>query len=228
MPRYTSWYKTAYRDTEYFWGSHSISSEYTKNTEFYPNQNLYKYISTSYLTFSPQKSLKFSLTKMPELTSSVKCFSKDSLKQVNQTQYHAHWLSRLAHFLLVTNIWNHMISLICHYLLCDTDHFICDVFLTSRWFPVTIKPRSNVSVSGIRVNGTSWTQSRQSLECWHSPFTGSQSAIPGLKASMQSTVSCTMLESWDYSPSVKSSDRRWLWSERWYVLSCSVQPMSTL
>ena len=49
MPRY----KTAYRDTDYFWGSDKISSKYTKNTEFYPNQNLFKNISTSYLTFKP-------------------------------------------------------------------------------------------------------------------------------------------------------------------------------
>ena len=66
MPRYASRYKTTYRDTDYFLGSHKTSSKYTKNTEFYLKQNLFKNISTSYLTFSPQKSLKFSLTKMPD------------------------------------------------------------------------------------------------------------------------------------------------------------------
>ena len=62
-----SWYASSV--SQYWWllGSHKLSPEYKKNTEFDPNQILFKNISTSYLTFEPQKSVKFSLKKMPKI-----------------------------------------------------------------------------------------------------------------------------------------------------------------
>ena len=93
MLRYTSRYKNTYCDTDYFLGSHKTLK---KNTEFYPNQNLFKNISTSYLTFSPQKSLKFSLTKMPDRR--LKNIS--TIKSVLRVA-HQRWSERLSVFPII-------------------------------------------------------------------------------------------------------------------------------
>ena len=62
MQRYASRYKTVYRNTDYF-----TDQTIQKYCSILSKPNFFKqYYSTSYMTFSPQRSLKFSLTKMPD------------------------------------------------------------------------------------------------------------------------------------------------------------------
>ena len=66
MPRYASRYKNAYRDTDYFGGSHKISSKYKKKTLNFIQTKICLKILPLHTWHLANKSLKFFLTKMPD------------------------------------------------------------------------------------------------------------------------------------------------------------------